>query len=411
MLPRTGAHGVATAPPMDERSLPISEVLAELEAARAADFSYEGQGILGSMISGPHPLAAEVYARCLETNVGDPGLFPGVARIEREVVAMLGALLANPAARGNLVSGGNEANILALWAAREGHSRPGPMRVIVPETAHVSYEKAARLLGLELVHVPVDARHRVDVDAVADAIDARTIALVGVAGSTDIGAVDPIPELAALALERGLHLHVDAAFGGFVLPFLEACGRPAPRFDFGVEGVASITIDPHKMGFGIQPAGAILFRDFSLSDEVRTDIAYLAGGKSHQTTLTGTRPGAAACATWAVMKHLGRRGYAAIVARCMERTDRLVARVHELDGVHVATEPELNIVGLVPERLEVSTLARRLRGRGWALGAFRRHLRAVLLPHVTEEHLDAFLPVLASELRTVAAEEPSTAGA
>ena len=382
---------------MDASSRPIPSVLQELEDLCSADFSYGRHGILGSMISSPHPLAKEVYARALETNLGDPGLFPGVARIEREVVAMLGELLSNPEARGNLVSGGNEANILALWAAKERHGDRAT-RVIVPATAHVSYEKAARLLGLELVHVPIDEQHRVRVEAVRDAIDGRTLALVAVAGSTDIGAVDRVEELGDLALEHGLHLHVDAAFGGFVLPFLADAGRPTQPFDFALPGVASMTIDPHKMGLGPQPAGAVLFRDHVLSQEVRTDIAYLAGGKSNQTTLTGTRPGAAACAIWALMKHLGRSGYTEIVRACMERTDSFLARLEGIDGAEAVTAPQMNIVGVRVRGLETEACAQALRSRGWALGAFRTHLRAVLLPHVTEAHLDGFFACLAEVL-------------
>ncbi|MFT5288162.1 MAG: tyrosine decarboxylase/aspartate 1-decarboxylase [Planctomycetota bacterium] len=379
---------------MDARSRSISSVLAELETLRQGDFSYDQEGILGSMISGPHPLAVEVYARSLASNVGDPGLFPGVAQIEREVVEMLAQLLSNESVCGNLVSGGSEANILALWSAREAYSGKGIPQVIVPLSAHVSYGKAARLLGLELVPVAIDDFHRLDVDAVGGAIGSRTFAIVGVAGSTDIGAVDEIPALGQLALEHGLHLHVDAAFGGFVLPFLKELGRPAPAFDFAVPGVASMTIDPHKMGLGVQPAGAVLFRDRGLSQKVRTDIDYLAGGKTHQDTLTGTRPGAAACATWAVMKHLGREGYRGVVEECMQRTDSFLERLAEVPGIVSVTPPEMNIVGLRPENMDVGELANRLRARGWALGSFTTHLRAVLLPHISEAHLDLFFPQL-----------------
>ncbi|MEW6071285.1 MAG: tyrosine decarboxylase MfnA [Planctomycetota bacterium] len=371
-----------------------AEVLAELETRLGDDLTYASGRILGSMISAPHPFAEDVYRRYLEKNVGDPGLFPATAAIEEEAVGMLGSLLSHPGARGNVVSGGNEANLLALWAAREERASRG-RRVIVPSTAHCSYDKAGRLLGLEIVHVGLDSAFRLDIDAVRAALDERTIALVGVAGSTDLGAVDPIEELSALALEHDLHLHVDAAFGGFVLPFLAELGLPAPAFDFALPGVSTITIDPHKMGLGVQPAGAILFRTASLQEHVRVEIPYLAGGRTTQTTVTGTRPGAAVLAVWAMMRHLGRAGYRDVVRRCLDLTRHLAARVREIDGVELAAEPILNIVGIRPTAVAVEVLGERLRRRGWALGQFPTHLRVVLLPHLSAREIEPFLADLA----------------
>ncbi|MED5330837.1 MAG: pyridoxal-dependent decarboxylase, partial [Planctomycetota bacterium] len=199
---------------------------------------------------------------------------------------------------------------------------------------------------------------------------------------------DPIGDLSDLAEERGLHLHVDAAFGGFVLPFLSG---PVPPFDFQLPGVSSITVDPHKMGLSVQPAGGLLFRDAALAVPVQVDVPYLAGGATSHATITGTRTGAAVLATWALMRHLGRSGYREVVERCMDLTADLVAAVEQVEGVEVVMSPTMNIVGIRPTEGGVEGLSASLRSSGWAIGQFATHVRVVLLPHVKGGHLERFV--------------------
>ena len=356
------------------------EVLAAISQGLSGDHRYERGKIVGTMVSQAHPLARQVYADWLDTNVGDRGLFPGIAHFENEVIARLGELLSEPGACGNVVSGGSEANLLALWAARD--RRPGRRRLLIPDTAHVSYDKAARLLQLEATRIPVGEDGRVDAQEVARVADDQVAAIVGIAGTTDLGTVDPVPELAALATKVGAHLHVDAAFGGFVLPFLRDLGRPSPDFDFSVPGVSSIAINPHKMGLAVQPAGGLLFRSKEDLDAISVEVGYLSGGATTQATVTGTRPGAAVLAAWAMLEHFGRAGYRAMVAACLEATDRFAREVESCPGLRLKTKPVMNIVGLQSNEFSVGELASRLRQRGWAVSLFRDHVRVVLLPHV-----------------------------
>ncbi len=388
---RSGGH-------LQEDGRPRAEVLAELEQRLEGDFTYASGRIVGTMIAQPHPFAREVFARYLEKNVGDPGVTPATAALEREAVRMLGELLAHPGgAVGHVVSGGNEANILALWAAKTlAGPRETKGRVIVPASAHVSWDKAARLLDLDLVRVAVDAGYRLDFDEARRRVDADTIALVGAAGSTDLGLVDPIERLSDLALERGLYLHVDAAFGGFVLPFLADLGHDVPPFDFRLPGVASITIDPHKMGLCVQPAGALLFRTPAMARAVTVDVPYLAGGKTAQATLTGTRTGAAALAVWAMLVHLGRTGYREVVRGCMEATAFLVDGLAAIDRVEVLVPPTMNIVGLRPTCLSVAAFAEGLRAKGWTASQFPTHVRVVVLPHLRRGDLESLLSDVAA---------------
>ena len=107
---------------------------------------------------------------------------------------------------------------------------------------------------------------RVDVDAVRAAIDANTVALIGSAGNYGYGTIDPIAELGALALERGIGLHVDGCLGGFILPCGEQLGYDIPPFDFRVPGVTTISADTHKYGYSLKGTSLLLFRDIALRD-------------------------------------------------------------------------------------------------------------------------------------------------
>ena len=375
---------------MQVKGLPEKTLLRELESRLKGDFSYNSGRIVGSMCTSPHPLARKVYARFLDKNLGDSGLFPAVAALERETLKMLGTVLSNPEASGHIVTGGTEANVLALWTARK-LARKTNCEVIVPASAHCSFDKAADLLGLKIVKARLNDRFQVDVESVKKAVTPKTIALVGMAGTTALGVVDSIDELSELALEKNLYLHVDAAFGGFVLPFLKDLGYKVPDFDFAVPGVCSITVDPHKMGLAPIPAGGIVFRNESLRTAVSWGIPYLSGGEAEQATLVGTRSGASAIAVWTVMKHLGKEGYGKTVGRCMHLTLKLAEEIPKIRGLGVATEPTMNIVGLKSDTFDVRRIAEELRLRKWAISLFPRHIRIVIMPHVQEKHIEELL--------------------
>lgn len=375
---------------LQEKGIPRNAVLRELKTRLGKDFTYDSGRILGSMCTSPHAFARQVYAQFFEKNLGDPGLFPASGEIEREAVQMLGSLLSHSKAVGHIVSGGTEANILAMWMARNLHNSRCN-EIVAPESVHLSFEKAADLLNLRLVKVKLDDNFRMDLVDASRKISDKTCALVGVAGTTGLGVVDPIAELSELSLSHNVTLHVDAAFGGFVLPFLRELDFEVPDFDFRQLGVSSITTDAHKMGLAPIPAGGILFRDESMMKAVSERVSYLAGGETEQTTLVGTRPGASCLAVWALLKHMGREGYRSIVRRCMQMTLKLARGIEQIDGLELVTRPTLNIVGMKSEGPSTELLAQTLRRRGWAIALFPNHIRIVVMPHVTASHIDVFL--------------------
>lgn len=376
---------------MRDESLPAEEVIRILTELKARDFGYDR--FFSTMCTLPHPIAVRAHHMFLETNLGDPGLFPGAAEMEERAVAMLGELLGCPDASGYISTGGTESNIQAIRAARN-EARKSEANIVVPESAHFSFDKIGDLLCLEVRKADLDKSLKVDLSSVEALVDDSTVALVGIAGTTEFGQVDPIVGLAEIAQSRGIHLHVDAAFGGFVLPFL----KEDRAWDFRVPGVSSITIDPHKMGMSTIPSGGLLFRGQKCLSTLETETHYLT--RARQASLTGTRSGAAAAATYAVMINLGREGFREIVDYCMDLTRHLVSGARQM-GVEPVIEPVMNVVALkVPSTARVRE---ELMRRGWHVSMTRephRALRLILMRHMTRENIDRFLADLEDILRS-----------
>ncbi|MEM2211383.1 MAG: tyrosine decarboxylase MfnA [Nitrososphaerales archaeon] len=365
-----------------------SYVFHELKERLKCEPTYESGMILSSMCTKPHKFAVSIFTKFIEKNVGDATLFPKVFEMEKEVVKMIGDLLSNPHPSGHIVSGGSEGNLLALWVARK--MKKGKNKVIIPKSAHVSLRRAIDILNLKLVEVNLNQNFQVNINEVKRAIDDKTLALVGVAGSTDLGIIDPIDELSELASTHDLYLHVDAAFGGFVIPFLKELGYKVNDFDFRLKGVDSITIDPHKMGLCPIPAGGIIFRNESYLNLIKERIPYGAYGEFEYATITSTRSGAAVLAVWALLKHFGFEGYLKIVRKCMRVTEALVEEINEIKGLALMTPPIMNIVGIRSENIDLHLIVNELAKRGWFISYLPTHIRLVIMPHVKLWHIKRF---------------------
>ena len=378
---------------MQPKRLNRKSILAELKKALTMDQRYDDGKILCSMCTKPHPLAKKAYQMFFESNLGDPGLFSGSAQLEKEVINQIATLLHDTNATGFLVSGGTEANLLSLLAARNMAKINQP-EVVLPQSAHFSFTKICNLLNLKPIYAGLDNSFMVDPAEVEKCISKNTVAIVGTAGTAELGVVDPIDKLSEVALRHNVFLHIDAAFGGLVIPFLS---KAKPSFDFKLEGVKSITVDPHKMGMAAIPAGGILFRDPEARDSIKTETPYLTD--KVQYTFVGTRTGAAVASTWAVFKALGMEGFEKIIGDCM-KTTKLLADGIKKSGFSLVAEPTLNLVAFRSE--STKGLAERLWARGWFVSYVPRYdcVRIVVMPHVKRKHAVVFLKDL-SEIEKV----------
>ena len=374
---------------MEDKGITREQIFRMIRKYKEKDLTHRSGRILGSMCTCPHPVGVKAYYMFLESNLGDPGLFPGTKAMEDEVITMLGELLGKKDVFGHIITGGTEANLMAMRAARNCRIVENP-EIIVPKSAHFSFKKAADILCLKLNKADLNDDYRVKLTSVENLISDNTVAIVGVAGTTEMGKVDPIEELSDICLENNIYLHVDAAFGGYTIPFLKEAGYDLPKFDFSLQGVSSITIDPHKMGLVPIPTGGVLFRERKYLESMAVETPYLT--ENLQSTLVGTRSGAAAAATWALLKHLGKDGYQKIAVECMELTYFLADGIKKA-GFELVSPPQLNIVAFRSKNISVDEIAHHLEDKGWAvsMASCPDSIRIIVMPHLKREHIEEFL--------------------
>lgn len=378
---------------MEDKPIDKEIILKELEELHKLDYEYSDGRILGSMCTEAHPFAKEVYCKFLDTNLGDPGLFKGTKTIENKVIDSIGKMLSLDKAYGNIVTGGTEANLMAIRAARN-HARKykGIVdgEIIIPDSAHFSFKKAADMLNLKIIEVSIDDNYKIDVESLKSVISDKTVAIVAIAGTTELGLIDPIEEISEIAFENNIYFHVDAAFGGFSIPFLREAGYDLPVFDFSLPGVCSITVDPHKMGLAPIPAGGIIFRCEEYLEVMAVDSPYLT--VKTQSTIVGTRLGASSAATYAIMKYFGKEGYSKLAQEVMENTKYLASNLKKL-GYEIVCEPELNIVAFNHPDIETNDLAEKLEEKGWKVSVAKCPvaIRVVLMNHIKLNHIKELL--------------------
>ena len=269
---------------------------------------------------------------------------------------------------GAFCSGGTVANITALWIARntllgpsdgfKGVAKEGLFRamshygyqrlvVLVSERGHYSLGKAADVLGLgrqDIVSIATDENNKIRIDELEQTIEALRqegagiLAVVGVAGTTETGNIDPLDQMSLLAQRYGIHFHVDAAWGGATL-----MSNNQRHLLKGIEQADSITIDAHKQMYVPMGAGMVLFKDPHSTDVIEHHAEYILrkGSKdlgSH--TLEGSRPGMSML-VYACLKVMGRRGYEILIDRSINTANYFAHLIEADDDFELVSEPEL----------------------------------------------------------------------
>ncbi len=373
---------------MDRKPKSKEEIFEELEQYQEKDMKYSDGRILGSMCTEAEPIAKEVFYKFINSNLGDPGLFPGTKAIEDKAIKMIGSLVSIDNPYGHIVTGGTEANLMAMRAARNYARRYKNItepEMIVPKSAHFSFKKAADMFGMKVVEADMDG-YLIDVNSLENKINKNTAVIVAIAGTTELGLIDNVEEIAEIAKKHDIYLHVDAAFGGFVIPFLKEEGYDFPKFDFSLDAVCSMTIDPHKMGLSVIPSGCILFRDKKYLDVMAVKAPYLT--KKEQSTIVGTRSGASSAATLAVMESLGHEGYRKLALDVMDKTMMLKEGLEDI-GYDLVVEPQLNIVAFYHKDIDTDYLADLLEQRGWRVSTsfYPKAIRVIVMKHISRDNI------------------------
>jgi sphinganine-1-phosphate aldolase len=354
---------------LPERGVPAEQVLAELRELRAGDLPTHGGRLFAYVydpaLDGLDALAEAAHAISAHVNGLDPTAFPSLLAMENALVGAASRLLNGDRAVGSVTGGGTESILLAVKAARD--SRPGlaAPRMVVPSTAHAVFAKAAHYLRVALDVVPVGPSLRADPVATASAIGPDTVLVVGTAPSYAHGVVDPIPELAAVAAERDVRFHVDACFGGWVLPYLRRLGADLPPFDFAVPGVTSISVDLHKYAYAPKGVSVLLHRTEELRRPQYFAYAGWPGYTMVNPVVSSTRSGGPIAAALATLRTIGDAGYLDLAARTRDAVSTLASAVEDTEGVRLFAEPETTVVCLAGSDTDVFVLADELAARGW----------------------------------------------
>ena len=356
----------------------IDDVMTDLVAKRHADVDWASGRTFGMVYDGGptvHEVAQRTAAAFLHENALNTKAFPSLGSIQSEVVRWTAGLLHGPAGTaGFLTSGGTESILCAVLAARErGRVERGitAPEMVIAESAHAAFHKAGHLFGVTVRKTPVLPDWTADVDAMAAAANENTVLLVGSAPQYPQGVVDPIPAIAALAMEVGANCHVDACMGGFVLPFAEMLGHHVPPWDFRVEGVTSISADVHKLGYAPKGVSVIVYASSALRAYQTFVFDDWLGGFHASPNIQGTRSGAPMAMAWAVMRHLGIDGYKALTATALDTADRLRAAITETDGLRVLGGGRFHLVAMAGDPaavggpIDVFALGDALQARGW----------------------------------------------
>ena len=389
---------------------PWPELRAAMTSLGERDVAWrQGKAAVYVFNAGPEIEAVqkEAYALFMSENGLGPAAFPSLKQMESEVVDFgLSLLNASSDAVGNMTTGGTDSITMAMKAARDfarnEKKASGPLNVVLPRSAHPAFDKAARLMEIEVRRTPLDGL-LADPDALASAADARTIMIVGSAPSFPYGLIDPIEALSRLALERELWLHVDACVGGYIAPFVRMSGADLPAFDFSLPGVSSMSADLHKYGYCAKGASTVFFRSERLHRHMPFEVSDWPGGRMVTPTLAGTRPGGAIAAAWAVMNYLGIEGYCAKHARVTDARERLEAGVRAR-GYEVLGRPQLGLVAFHKPGVDSVGLWKAMHGKGWfsSLTTEPKSLHLMLSP-IHAEVIDDYLADLERAEREVPA--------
>ena len=346
----------------------------------------------GQMLKPPHAAAVVGYAAAMLINPNNHALDggPPTSAMEKEVVAALAAMFGFPKdSLGHLTSSGTIANLEALWVARETHPDRG---IAVSDQAHYTHERMSGVVRMDVERVPAGADGRVDLERLEDAVrSGRVGTVVLTAGTTGLGAVDPIADVLPWRERYGIRIHVDAAYGGFFTllsekgpaeaevdprsPRCEEVDTRSPldeetrRHLRAITECDSVVIDPHKHGLQPYGCGCVLFRDpevgrFYLHDSAYT---YFTSDDLHlgEISLECSRAGAAAGALWLTLQILpltSTGGLGDVLKAGLRAARAWHGRLAESDVLEPYIRPELDILTYFPRSADVDAASQALFG-------------------------------------------------
>jgi sphinganine-1-phosphate aldolase len=406
---------------LPDQGRPSAAVLDELRSLKSLDCDWEHGRVPLFVFKASdevYELGRSAFFEYFSENaLGARRAFPSLAKMEAEVVQMALDLFAAPeGAQGFLTTGGTESIVQAVQTCRNwSRKRRGePMlrgNIVVAESAHPAFDKAARLMDLEVRRTPVGPDFCASVPSLEAAIDDETIMLVASVPCFPYGVIDRVKEIGDLAERRAIWLHVDACVGGYLAPFARMVGRDIADFDFRIAAVSSLSADLHKFGFCPKPASTVFYRTADMAEHHYFDFDAWPNGHFLTSTIVGTRPAGGVAAAWAVFNHLGVEGYKGIARDLMSMVDAYKAGIDDIAGLAVLGKPELSIAAFGSEDVDVFQVAEVMAKKGWLPGLVHKP-KAIhrMMSMLHAPSLDEYLTDLRTAVAVVRQSRPAQAG-
>lgn len=364
-------------------------------------------------------LQTKAFQKFCVANQLHPDVFPGVRKMEAEVVSMVLSLFNAPSTGcGTTTSGGTESLLLACLSAKmyglrhKGITEP---EMIIPKSAHAGFDKAGYYFGIKVHHVDLDpVTFKGDVKQVKRLINKNTVLIAGSAPNFPHGIIDDIESLGKLGEKHNIPVHVDCCLGSFIVAFMSKAGfNDVPFFDFRVAGVTSISCDTHKYGFAPKGSSVIMYSTPELRKHQYYVSADWTGGLYGSPTLAGSRPGALVVGCWATMVHIGEEGY---TQSCKE----IVGKARELKSYIQTNIPDLQIIGdplcsvisFTSNSIDIYELSDTLSKMGWHLSALQHpasiHLALTYLSLQSVDELKVLLKRTVEAMKNASDAKPAS---
>ena len=343
-------------------------ILSELDGLRTNDAPTHGGRILSYVYDSGRAeldeLADQAASKMRSLNGLDPTAFPSIAAMERDLVRFSRSMLngdkqglTRSPVVGSITSGGTESCLLAvktardIWRAKHPElakqlARAGKKpRLVTSTLAHAAFQKAALLFDMQWDPVPCPADGTLDAQDVAMRLGPDVALVVVSAPAYPSGIIDPVAEVAYAAQSAGIACHVDACFGGLVLPWWP----DTPAWDFRVPGVTSISADLHKFGYAPKGVSVLLHRGRRRHRAQFFATVRWPGYPVVNPTLLGSRSASPLAAAWAITRSLGTSGYADLTAACVRATHSIAAAVQDIPGLSLWGTPTGPALALIAD--------------------------------------------------------------
>lgn len=354
-------------------------------------------------------LMGAVYAIASYTNPLHPDIFPGICKMEAEVIRIACDLFnGEKETCGTMTTGGTESILLACKAFRDyarevkGIKKP---EIVMPVTAHAAFDKAAQYLNIKIRAIPVDPHNfTVSIQTMKKAITRNTIMLVGSAPNFPYGTMDDIEAISELGVKYNIPVHVDACLGGFLTCFMPDAGYHLPLSDFRLPGVTSLSADTHKYGYAPKGSSIILYRNKIYRHYQYTITTDWPGGIYGSPTINGSRAGGIIASCWATLMYFGYNDYVESTKKIIDTTKYIEQNLREMDGIFVFGKPATSVIAISSNEFHIYRLSEALSAKGWNLNTLQfpcgTHI-CITHMHTQPGVADQFLNDVRSELATI----------